>query len=285
MQMNQATEVTAPEGANQGATLSSGEIAQFREKGWIVPRWQFPQEVVAEMREEYAALLARNPQLESDIILAPHQTNGGSMGVIGSEKWLEFATRPELIAMARQLIGDDIILWGTTLFGKPAHSGKETPWHQDGGYYPIRPLETLTMWIPLDDVTPENGPMSFIPGSHRSRRLFSHSWQDGKDKTINLVTDAEHFDESAAEPLILKAGQVSFHDVYLIHGSTANRTDRRRAAFIVRLMPASSLYDHALGAEIGKKHPAQGYGVRPLYLISGQDRAGNNFTIGHDKAG
>jgi hypothetical protein len=46
-------------------------------------------------------------------------------------------------------------------------------------------------------------------------------------------------------------------------------------------MPATSTYDHALGAEIGKRHPAQGYGVRPLYLISGRDRAGNNFSIGH----
>ena len=48
------------------------------------------------------------------------------MGVIGSEKWLNFATHPGLVAIARQLIGDDIILWGTTIFGKPARSGKET---------------------------------------------------------------------------------------------------------------------------------------------------------------
>ncbi|MEM8538893.1 MAG: phytanoyl-CoA dioxygenase family protein, partial [Pseudomonadota bacterium] len=157
-----------------------------------------------------------------------------------------------------------------------------TPWHQDGEYYPIRPLETLTIWIPLDDVTPENGPMSFIPGSHKDHELFSHSWRDGNDKTINLVTDSDQFDENDAVPLIIRAGQVSFHDVYMIHGSTANRTDKRRAAFIVRLMPATSLYDHALGAEIGKNHPAQGYGVRPLYLVSGQDHASNNFTIGHD---
>ena len=139
----------------------------------------------------------------------------------------------------------------------------------------------LTVWIPLDDVTTENGPMQFIPGSHQSRKLFSHSWAEGDDKTINLMTDAEHFDAATAEPLIIKAGQVSFHDVYMIHGSTANRTDKRRAAFIIRLMPASSFYDHALGAEIGKKHPKQGYGTRPLYLINGKDRAGNNFTIGH----
>ena len=261
--------------------LSDSELARYRERGWIVPEWQLPADLIAEMRSEYEALLARNPDIASDIILAPHQTTGGSMGVAGSERWLDFATHPGLIAIAQQLIGEDIILWGTTLFGKPPHNGKQTPWHQDGEYYPIEPLDVLTMWIPLDDVIPENGPMTFIPGSHRDRRLFSHSWVEGDDKTINLVCDAEHFDEAEAEPLILRAGQVSFHDVYMIHGSTANHTDKRRAAFIVRLMPATSFYNHARGAETGKKHPSQGYGTRPLHLVSGIDRAGNDFRIGH----
>ncbi len=262
--------------------LTDAQVAQYHEKGWIVPDWEIPQDLMAQMRDEYAALLDRNPDVASDIILAPHQTNGGSMGIKGSAAWLEFATQPELMDIARQLIGPDIILWGTTVFGKPPHNGKETPWHQDGEYYPIRPLETLTIWIPLDDVTAENGPMKFIPGSHKPHQLFRHSWADGSDKTINLVTDDDQFDESDAEPLIIRAGQVSFHDVYMIHGSAANRTNKRRAAFIVRLMPATSLYDHRLGAEIGKAHPAQGYGIRPLYLVSGTDRAGNNFEIGHD---
>jgi len=261
--------------------LSEEELARFREKGWIVPQWELPLELIEEMRREYAELLERNPHIESDIIMAPHQTNGGSMGVIGSEKWLEFATHPALVATAQQLIGNDIILWGTTLFGKPPLNGKQTPWHQDGEYYPIKPLEVLTIWIPLDDVTPENGPMKFIPGSHKQHKLFSHSRVEGDDMTINLVCDAEHFDEATAEPLLLRTGQVSFHDVYMIHGSNANHTDKRRAAFIVRLMPATSFYDHKLGAEMGKQHEAQGYGIRPLHLISGQDRAGNNFTIGH----
>lgn len=265
------------------ARLSDAEIAQYKEKGWIVPKWEIPQDIIVEMREEYDRLLKANPDLRSDLIMAPHQANGGSMNLKGgSRKWLDFATQPALMEIARQLMGDDIILWGTTLFGKPPFNGKETPWHQDGEYYPIRPLETLTIWIPLDDVTPENGPMSFIPGSHKPRELFKHNWKDNPEATINLVTDQRYFKESDAEALVIRAGQVSFHDIYMIHGSTANRTEKRRAAFIVRLMPATSLYDHSLGAETGKKHPAQGYGVRPLYQVSGQDRAGNNFTIGHE---
>ena len=96
-----------------------------------------------------------------------------------------------------------------------------------------------------------------------------------------MVCDSKHFDLVDAEALIIRAGQMSFHDVYMIHGSQANLTDSRRAAFVVRLMPASSFYDHKLGAQIGKKHPLQGYGERPLYLVSGDDKAGNNFEIGH----
>jgi hypothetical protein len=81
--------------------LSDEELAQYHEKGWIVPKWEFPQAQIMEMRREYADLLDRNSHIESDIMMAPHQTNGGSMGVIGSEKWLDFAKHPALMAIAR----------------------------------------------------------------------------------------------------------------------------------------------------------------------------------------
>ena len=43
------------------------------------------------------------------------------------------------------VIGDDLILWGAQVFCKPASGGFETPWHQDGHYWPIRPLATCTV--------------------------------------------------------------------------------------------------------------------------------------------
>ena len=62
------------------------------------------------------------------------------------------------MTIARQLTGNDNIRWGTTIFGKPPQNEKNS-WHQDGDYYPIRPLEVFTVWISLNDVTPENGPV------------------------------------------------------------------------------------------------------------------------------
>jgi len=261
--------------------LSTAELEHYRTKGYVVPDYVLPEGVLNDMRQAYARLIERNPDISPDFMLGPHLDNPGTQGVKGAEEWLEFATHPDLITMAAELIGEDIILWGTTIFGKPAHNGKETPWHQDGDYYPIRPLETLSIWIPLDDVTAENGPMRFIPGSHRQRKIFSHHWEENPDLTINLVCDEQHFDASTAEDLLLKAGQVSYHDVYMIHGSLANNTSHRRAAFVVRLMPASSHYDHQLGEKIGEKHAAHDYGRRPLFLVSGKDANGNNnFEIG-----
>ena len=264
------------------ARLSERELAQFHDKGWIVPRWELPQDLIAEMRDEYAALLARNSDIKSDIILAPHQTKGGSMGVIGSEKWLNFATHPGLVfdrppahRRRHHPVGHhDLRQAGAQRQGNPVAPGRRILSDQAvAGSDDLDRLGRRDAGERADALHPRLA---------QGQKLHSHSWVEGDDKTINLVCDRQHYDKSTAESLILKAGQASFHDVYMIHGSQANHTDRRRAAFIVRLMPATSIYDHALGAEIGKRHPAQGYGVRPLYLVSGRDRAGNNFSIGHE---
>ncbi|MFT5110809.1 MAG: hypothetical protein ACI8P9_000118 [Parasphingorhabdus sp.] len=262
--------------------LTTDQIENYRQKGYVVPDYQLSDPVLENLRAEYAALLLRNPEIRSDIMLGPHLEKPGAQGVKGSRGFLEIASHPDLLDMAAQLIGDDIILWGTTIFGKPAKDGKQTPWHQDGDYYPIEPLETLSIWIALDDVTLDNGPMTMIPGSHKSRQIFSHHWEEDSQLVINQVCDSEHFNAQTAEPLILKAGQISLHDVYMIHGSMANTTPHRRAAFIVRLMPASCIYNHKKGQGMATPHMAHDYGQRPLYLVRGRDISeSNNFTIGH----
>ena len=79
------------------------------------------------MRAAYDELLAANLDIASDIMLGPHMERPGAQGVKGSTAWLGFATRSEILDMVEQLIGEDIILWGTTIFGKPAKGGLETP--------------------------------------------------------------------------------------------------------------------------------------------------------------
>ena len=80
--------------------------------------------------------------------------------------------------------------------------------------------------------------------------------------------------EATAEPLILKAGQISLHDVYMLHGSEPNNSSRPRRGMTLRYMPTTSLYDRGLAGQ----DPATHFG-HTLFLMRGQDRGGNDYHM------
>ena len=187
--------------------LTPTEIDQYHQDGLIIPvDYRVPESTLAQIEVLYQQLLTdnqHNPDFSPDFILGPHLDADGTYGIKGNLEWLQFAQIPEILDMVEQLIGGDFILWGMTIFGKPAIVGKATPWHQDGDYYPIEPLETLTVWISLDGSTPEQGCMRFIPGSHRERRIFSHHFEHRDDYTLAQVIDDDQVDLSTAQDLSL----------------------------------------------------------------------------------
>jgi len=266
------------------ARLTDHDVTFYRDNGFVIPKdYHLPAQELKRLRDAYDRLIARNantPGFDPNFFVSPHWSVPGSMGIKGDPEWLEFAKNPDIIAMLGQLVGPDLILWGLTIFGKPALTGKATPMHQDGDYYPIEPLETVSVWIALDDATPENGCMRYIPGSHRERRIFPHHWDESPDLTLTQVIDDEFAPDDKAVDVVLQAGQVAIHDVYMVHGSRANTSPNRRAGLVLRVMPATSHYNHAKGETSG--NPTHDYSKRPLYLLSGQDACGrNDFTIGH----
>lgn len=113
-------------------------------------------------------------------------------------------------------------------------------WHQDGGYWPLEPMEVITVWLAGDDSTPENGCMRVIPGSHRRKRLHRHRRSEREQGTVLRSRIDREVDESAAVDVIVPAGGVSLHDPYLIHGSKANRSDRRRIGLTLRYVPTTT---------------------------------------------
>jgi hypothetical protein len=263
--------------------LSDDQVAAYHQNGFIIPDFQLPDATLTEMRTAYDALLERNadnPSLDPDFILGPHLNVPGAQGIKGDPVWLQFAHNADIISMVGQVAGPDLVLWGMTLFGKPARDGKITPWHQDGDYYPIEPLQTTTVWIALDDATPENGCLRYMPGSHQQRRIFAHHWEERPETTLTQVIDAAHYDDARAVDVVLKAGQIAIHDVYMVHASGANHSPNRRCALVLRIMPATSFYNHAKGK--GSDNPTHDYARRALYLLAGNDKSGrNDFTIGH----
>jgi hypothetical protein len=119
------------------------------------------------------------------------------------------------------VIGDDVILWGCHVFCKPAHEGYETPWHQDGHYWPIRPLANCTVWVALEPSTLDNGCLRVIPRSHRDRVLHAHLHEDRTDLTLNQRMADGTFDEAQAVDIELQPGQISL-PTCTIHGARPN---------------------------------------------------------------
>ena len=258
------------------AKLDPDEIAHYEREGYVIPRWRLPGALLKQMRADLDDLLAANPTLGRDSMVCPHIVHGGTQGLRGDACWLEHARIPDVLDLVEQLIGPDFLLWGTTVFGKPAGTGKRIPWHQDGEYWPIRPLATCTAWIALDDATLENGCLRVIPGSHRERRVRHHQQNDSPALALNQELDASEYNEREAADICLEAGQISLHDVYLVHGSEPNMSAKRRAGFACRYMPTTSVFDRALGAELQKRSGRVDFATRPLVMMRGVDRSGAN---------
>ncbi|MEA3194456.1 MAG: hypothetical protein QOD26_2789 [Betaproteobacteria bacterium] len=261
------------------AHLSSREREFYAREGYVVPAWRFAERRIGEMRAALDTLIADNPGVRPEKLVSAHLENG-SEGVKGSRAFLELARDPELVELIADAIGEDVILWGCQVFCKPGGDGLETPFHQDGHYWPIRPLATCTAWVALDPSKKENGCLKVVPGSHRGKRLFDHLREDRDD--LVLTQRIQGLDESKAVAIELEPGQMSLHDIYMIHGATVNRSPMRRAGVAIRYMPGNSVFER----DLIKPNSSSGYLVdfstRPLWLLNGKDRTGrNDFLIGH----
>ena len=264
------------------AQLGDSEAAQYRERGYVIPGFRLAPERVTEMREALDALIRDNPGVRPEKLVSAHIEGDNGEGVRGSRAFLDLAMDPEIVELVSGVIGDDVILWGCHVFCKPAGQGFETPWHQDGHYWPIRPLATCTVWVALEESSRENGCRRVIPRSHIGEVLHPHLHEDRRDLTLNQRMAAGSFDEAEAVDLELEPGQMSMHDVYMIHGAKANTSDRRRTGVALRYMPATSVFERDLRPVDGKSGLAVDFGRRPLWLVRGVDRTGrNDFRTGH----
>ena len=261
------------------ASLSAAEIEQYNREGYLIPQFRLPADTLAGLQKALDDAIAANPGVRPEHLVSIHVKGKNAEGVVGNSAFLDLAADPDILDLVEACIGPDIILWGCHLFCKPAGDGLEVPWHQDGHYWPIRPLATCTVWVALEASDAENGCLKVIPGSHRPAELKEHLREEGGALTQRLSDDA--FDEAASVDVELEPGQMSLHDVYMIHGSNRNTSSRRRAGLAIRYMPASSLFDR----ELFKRSDSSGFTVdfstRPLWLMRGQDRSGNDFAVGH----
>lgn len=189
--------------------------------------------------------------------------------VLNDPFWVRLVADDRLLDIAEKFIGPNIALFASHYFAKPPHDGLPVLWHQDGSYWPLDPCEVVTLWLAVDDSTPENGCLRVIPGSHRLE--FQ---QHAKDTSVENVLSSgiAGVDESSAVDIVLKAGDVSVHHPNLIHGSEANTSDQRRCGLTIRYIPTSTRITKPIGAPFllrGEAVPGiNDYIARPVFVES-----------------
>ena len=249
--------------------LTEAQIAQYHEDGYVIPDFVMPDDVIESIQARHAALLDKHPEFR-DYCPAILQYDEG---------FADYCRNDEILDMVEQVIGPDIALWNSSFFAKPAGNGKATPWHQDGEYWPIRPLATCTVWLAVDDATPENGCLRIIKGSHKNKDLLKHETNPSDNLTLNQELLKTEYDESKAVDLVLKRGQISLHDVFLVHGSEPNTSPNPRRGMTMRFMPTTSVFDHKLAREQYKNMRVPDHSERRIYHMRGVDRSGRNTLI------
>jgi hypothetical protein len=267
---------------DDAARLSDAEIGHYRREGWVIPRFRLPEGEVSALARALDELIATNPGVRPEKLVSAHVEGDNGEGVRGSRAFLDLARDPEIVELVSGVLGENLLLWGCHVFCKPAGEGFETPWHQDGHYWPIRPLANCTVWVALEPSTAANGCLRVIPGSHAGRTLHAHLHEDRTDLTLNQRLAAGSFDEASAVDIELEPGQMSLHDVYMIHGANANRSRQRRTGVALRYMPTSSVFERDLRPADGKTGLSLDFANRPLWLVRGRDLSGrNDLVVGH----
>lgn len=226
---------------------SSKDVSFFEKNGyWIAPKL-FDDELIEQARDHLERLRRRDYEKGEDPLSNYRPSGDDVHGLLKIDNgwWADrvmehIATSPILGEIATKLLGvEEIYLWHDQVLYKPGNSqaAGNVGWHQDKGYWASASgTDMVTAWVAFDDVDEENGCMRFVPGSHIWGLLKeSDFFNPDLDAQGNRMQEA-HGREWTEVPVILRAGQTSFHHCMTLHGSGPNRSNRPRRSIAVHMM-------------------------------------------------
>lgn len=210
--------------------LSLEQIRDYNEFGYIAPLEVFSTREISAIRVYFDDLLARVVAQGGDSysLSSAHLKYGPVYDIL---------TDRRIVAYVADVLGENVIAWGSHFFCKMPHDGKSVGWHQDASYWPLSPSKAVTVWLAIDDADAENACMKFVAGSHHHGHMTHRPSNPDEHNVLNQSIDhPEAYGHVVLDEL--RAGQVSLHSDLLLHGSEANGSDRRRCGLTLRYCAA-----------------------------------------------
>jgi ectoine hydroxylase-related dioxygenase (phytanoyl-CoA dioxygenase family) len=216
-------------------TLTTEQIAFFQREGYLALTAITTPEEVDQIRQIYDHLFEMKAGREE----------GNQFDLAGTDEDDKPAALPQILnpakyapelakglyrtnaqAIAAQLLGPEAEFMGEHAIFKPPQTGAETPWHQDEAYWdPGLEYEALSIWIPLQEATLENGCMQFVPGSNRLDVVPHHNIAN--DPRIHGL-EVDHLDPSKVVACPIPAGGATIHHCRTLHYAGPNRSDIKK---------------------------------------------------------
>jgi ectoine hydroxylase-related dioxygenase (phytanoyl-CoA dioxygenase family) len=214
--------------------LARQQISDFQQKGHVlIPRLASEEEVSA-YRPAIAETLFEHkfenrPFEERDTFGKAFLQAENLWEKSDAGRYFVFARR--FARVAAQLMGVPAVrLYHDNILFKEAGGGP-TPWHQDQHHWPIGSDNTLTLWMPMVDISADMGSLTFVDGTHKLGYLGHFNISDESQKVFGEMIKERnlHLHTYGA----MNAGDATFHYGWTLHSAPGNPTDRVREVMTI----------------------------------------------------
>ena len=214
--------------------VHADDVARFARDGHVMLRGVSE---ASELRPFDAAIRTAVERLTADQVPIAQRDTYGKAFLQVPNLWRHdpvvaaFVLAERFAGIAAQLLAASAvrIYHDQALFKEPG--GGITPWHQDAMYWPLDGNRCVTMWMPLVDISPDMGQLTFASGSHRAGPLSDVHISDASQRHFDELLADGQFALSHGEPM--SAGDASFHAGWTVHRADPNLSDRSRRVMTV----------------------------------------------------
>ncbi len=207
------------------SSLSSAQIQQYKNDGYVAPLDVLSKDEALEIREEIELIEKKWPDELKGL--------GRNYIHLISHIFDKVSHNPKILDAVESIIGKDILICGTTLFIKNPKEKGFVSFHQDAKYIGLEPHNWVTAWIAVTDTNEENGCMRMWSGSHK-HELKYHNQKFDENNLLTRGQTIENVPYNETTPVILKSGQMSLHHPTIVHGSGLNKSNDRRIGFVIQ---------------------------------------------------
>lgn len=234
------------------ARLSQSSVKHYEKNGWVKVEKLVTGSELARIRELVIdADESGSARVETQRDLYKYRTPDQYTRTfrLSADTWLQY---PELLELARrlaptacQVLGvESVRLYADRLFIKPPTSegGLPTAWHQDLPKLPFDRRDNVTIWLALEDIPKEKGPLTFLSGSHHLGPVSASNF-DSDEELFARLTPAERARMTHIAEVPLRAGDATFHAGLTIHRAGANVSSADRLVWSVEYISADTLFN------------------------------------------